>query len=138
MNIEKQARINILKRFESFYNKNKDQKRIIQTKNKNEHSYLYKRLKVEQIGLNIEIYDTSTDIYRPLSLREVYKLDKTKSIDDFCNKLFIKNSKKRIRHNRKCMQIAIAKNNDKEKMYHYKIATQEIKILRLFLDININ
>ena len=36
------------------------------------------------------------------------------------------------------MQLGIAKGNEKEKEYHYKIAMQEIKTLRQFLDINKN
>ena len=84
---------------------------------------------------NYEVYDTSTDVYRPLSSSELHRLNFS-DINDFCDYLFIKNSYKRIKNNRKSMQIAIAKKNQKNKNYHHKIAIEEIKTLRSFLHTN--
>ena len=125
----------ILKRFEDFYVKNKDEKSIVKLGNDNTYSIIYRRLLVQKNYTNIEIYDTSTDIYRPLKQNEIEDLNNSE-IDDFCNRLFVLNSKKRIRHNRYLMQLGIGKKNDKQKLYHYKIASKEIKNLKKFLDIN--
>jgi hypothetical protein len=95
----------------------------------------YRRLCVCMSDYGIEIYDTSTDIYRPLTKAEMKLLFEI-GIDDFCNNLVISSSWERIKNNRESMQLAIAKNNLKEKEYHYKIASEEIKILKDFLDIN--
>lgn len=80
---------------------------------------------------NYEAYDTSTDIYRPLSFHELIDI-KVFGVERFCDNLFIKNSLKRIKTNREYMQIAIAKKNAKNKEYHYKIANKEIKVLKEF------
>jgi hypothetical protein len=82
-----------------------------------------------------EAYDTSTDVYRPLNVSELNRLNLS-DINDFCDHLFIKNCYLRIKNNRKGMQIAIAKNNQKNKNYHHTIAIQEIKTLRNFLHTN--
>lgn len=84
---------------------------------------------------NYEAYDTSTDAYRPLNDNELHRL-KFCDINNFCDYLFIKNSHKRIKNNRENMHIAIAKNNQKNKNYHHKIAIEEIKTLRNFLHTN--
>lgn len=84
---------------------------------------------------NYEAYDTSTDAYRPLNDNELHRLNFS-DINNFCDYLFIKNSHKRIKKNRENMHIAIAKNNQKNKTYHHKIAIEEIKTLRNFLHTN--
>ncbi len=80
---------------------------------------------------NYEAYDTSTDIYRPLNMHEIIEM-KVYGVERFCDNLFIKNSITRIKTNREYMQIAIAKKNEKNKEYHYKIANKEIKVLKEF------
>lgn len=95
----------------------------------------YRRLCLCLSDYGLEIYDTSTDIYRPISETEMELLCNI-GIENFCTNLVISSSWERINDNRTSMQLAIAKNNIKEKEYHYKIASEEIKILRDFLDMN--
>lgn len=94
--------------------------------------YYYRRVCICKSAQYVTIYDTSTDLYRPLNPTETMDLYES-HIDDFCDKLVIDSAWQKIRNNRSLMQIAIAKGNKKEIDYHYKIATQEIKTLREFL-----
>lgn len=125
------------KRLNSFYKKHKQEKPIKKIKGNFIEHIIYRRLLVQKFNNEYEVWDNSTDVYRPLSEKELMDL-KSSDIDDFCNRLFIKNSADRINLNRKYMQIGIAKKNEKEKDYHYRIASEEIQILRKFLDINKN
>ena len=108
-----------------------DQKTLVEDKN-----IYHRRLCISfDEDKNYEAYDTSTNIYRPLNAKELTML-MFSDIDEFCDYLFVKNSHKRIKNNRANMQIAIAKNNQKNKKYYHKIAIQEIKTLRSFLHTN--
>ena len=51
-------------------------------------SYFYKTICVSQLGKRFEIFDTSTDIYRPLTDEEVDNLIEL-GLDKFTNKLSI-------------------------------------------------
>ena len=82
-----------------------------------------------------EIYDTSTDVYRPLRISELIELEKS-SLWAFTTKLLIKNTKESIRLNRRKFHIAIAKNNQKEKNYFHKKAIRKLKKLSYFFLIN--
>ena len=76
--------------------------------------------------------DRNLQILQPQEIEELY----SGSIDDFCDKLYVQNSIQRIKHNKRKMQVAILKENDKEKQYHYRITSETIKTLKNFLDIN--
>ena len=126
---------NIFERFVKIYQNRKNNK-ISRLQNKNDgDTYIYRRLTIMNIDNDHFIFDNSTDIYRPLNEDEIEELDEG-DIDDFCDKLYLQNSMQRIKNNKKKMQIAIIKNNDKEKQYHYRIASEAIKTLKNFLDIN--
>jgi hypothetical protein len=94
--------------------------------------YYYRRVCVCKSAEHVTIYDTSVDLYRPLSDSEAMQMYST-HIDDFCDKLVIDSAWEKIRNNRYSMQLAIAKGNKKEIEYHYKIASDEVKTLREFL-----
>jgi len=126
---------NIFERFVKIYQDKKNIK-ISRIHNKREgDTYIYRRLTIMNIDNDHFIFDNSTDIYRPLNDDELKELDEG-DIDDFCDKLYLLNSMQRIKNNKRKMQIAIIKNNDKEKQYHYRIASETIKTLKNFLDIN--
>jgi len=126
---------NIFERFVKIYQNRKNNK-ISRLQNKNDgDTYIYRRLTIMNIDNDHFIFDNSTDIYRPLNEDEIEELDEG-DIDDFCDKLYLQNSMQRIKNNKKKMQIAIIKNNEKEKQYHYRIASETIKTLKNFLDIN--
>lgn len=126
---------NIFERFVKIYQNRKNNK-ISRLINKNDgDTYIYRRLTIMNIENRHFVFDNSTDIYRPLNEDEIKELDEG-DIDDFCDKLYLQNSMQRIKNNKRKMQIAIIKNNDKEKQYHYRIASETIKTLKNFLDIN--
>ena len=95
--------------------------------------YHYRRLRVCKSAEDILFFDTSTDLYRPLSQNELNELEKL-NLDQFCDALFVRSSMERIENHRYKMQLAIAKKNTKEIEYHHKIASEELKILRDFFD----
>ena len=95
--------------------------------------YHYRRLRVCKSAENIIFFDTSTDLYRPLSESELQELEKL-TLDEFCDSLFIQSSMQKIENHRYKMQLAIAKKNIKDIEYHHKIASEELKILREFFD----
>ena len=77
-------------------------------------SYYYKTFCVEKLGKTIEMFDTTTDIYRPLKIPEIEMFLKT-SCDDFAQKLSYESNYRSFKENRKLFHIAIAKNSEKEK-----------------------
>ena len=95
--------------------------------------YHYRRLRVCKSAEDIIFFDTSTDLYRPLTQDELKDLENL-NLDQFCDALFIQSSMQKIENHRYKMQLAIAKKNAKDIAYHHKIATKEIKILKEFLD----
>jgi hypothetical protein len=122
---------------DKIYNKSLDlykQDKAIKTNNSVNCLY-YRRICVCLDDKEVEVYDTSTDIYRPLSLNELKLLIEI-GFDEFCDKVVIDSYWETIKDNRELMNIAIAKKNEREIIYHYKIAKEAIKNLREFLDIN--
>lgn len=97
------------------------------------NAYYYKNICASEREGVFEIYDTTTNIYRPLSTNEMRSL-MYKNIDDFCLKLKIKNLKERFGGHRHRFHIAIAKNNEKEKKFFYKRCVSDIKQLRKVLN----
>ena len=137
-NFKKQElQVKTLKRMQDFHQKYKCDKPIKRLSDNNIDVIIYRRLLVQKYFDEVDVFDNSTDVYRPLSSTELKALD-SMSIDDFCDDLLLSNSIERLKNNRYAMQLGIAKGNEKEKEYHYKIAMQEIKTLREFLDINKN
>jgi hypothetical protein len=98
-----------------------------------DNAYYYKNICASERDGVIEIYDTTTNLYRPLSLKEMRSLMYTKNIDDFCLKLKTKNLRERFNGHRHRFHIAIAKNNEKEKKFFYKRCVSDIKQLRKVL-----
>jgi hypothetical protein len=132
---KKELQLKALKRMQDFHEKYKGTKPVRRISDDNIEVIIYRRLLVQKYFDEVDVFDNSTDIYRPMSSTELKALDSMK-IDKFCDNLFISNSIERLKNNRYAMQLGIAKGNEKEKEYHYKIAMQEIKTLREFLDIN--
>ncbi len=95
-------------------------------------SYFYKTICVSQLGKRFEIFDTSTDIYRPLTDEEVDNLIEL-GLDKFTNKLSIKNTLDSIALNRNMFHIAIAKGSQKEKDFFFRKTMRRIKKLRNLL-----
>lgn len=134
---KKHLQLKTLKRMKNFYEKFKGDKPVRRISDNNIDVIIYRRLLIQKYFDEVDVFDNSTDVYRPLSSTELKALD-SMSIDEFCDDLFLSNSIERLKKNRYAMQIGIAKGNEKEKVYHYKIAMKEIKTLREFLDINKN
>lgn len=124
-----------LQRMQLFYESNRTKKPIKRIFDENIDVIIYRRLLVQRYFDTIEVFDNSTNIYRPLPLEELIKLD-SMDIDEFCDDLLVSNSIERIKNNRNAMHLGIAKGNQKEKDYHYKIAKNAIKNLKDFLRIN--
>ena len=80
----------------------------------------------------MDIFDTSTNIYRPLTKSEIQDLLKI-GLEKFATKLSIKNTLKSIADNRVLFHIAIAKKSDKEKEFYYRKTMRRIKKLRHLL-----
>lgn len=94
--------------------------------------YYYKRICVETKPGFEDVFDISTDIWRPLTLHEM------RTILDYgfehANKKIIRfNEVKKLQENRRLFQIASAKQNSKEKEFYYNIAMRAIKKLRSLL-----
>jgi hypothetical protein len=97
-----------------------------------DNAYYYKNICASERDGVIEIYDTTTNVYRPLSVEEMSKL-LLENIDKFCLKLKTKNLKERFAGHRHRFHIAIAKKNEKEKKFFYKRCVSDIKQLRKVL-----
>jgi len=100
-----------------------------------QESYYYKNICIERKDNIIEMFDTTTDIYRPLMLREIIdflEMDTT----EFTEKLKIHNIIKAFQNNRKMFHIAIFKGKEKEKLLYYNKAKRRLNHLRKLLDIN--
>jgi hypothetical protein len=134
---KKDLQLKTLKRMQDFHEKYKGDKPVKRMSDNNIDVIIYRRLLVQKYFDEVDVFDNSTDVYRPLSSAELKVLDSV-SVDEFCDFVFLSNGIERIKNNRYAMQLGIAKGNEKEKEYHYKIAMQEIKTLRQFLDINKN
>ena len=95
-------------------------------------SYYYKTLCISRLNKRMDIFDTSTNIYRPLTKSEIQDLLKI-GLEKFATKLSIKNTLKSIADNRVLFHIAIAKKSDKEKEFYYRKTMRRIKKLRHLL-----
>jgi hypothetical protein len=95
-------------------------------------SYYYKSICVCRLDKRIDIFDISTDIYRPLKNTEIQELLDI-GIDKFAKKLSIKNTLNAIKLNRNMFHIAIAKGSQKEKEFFFRKTMRRIKKLRILL-----
>lgn len=97
-----------------------------------EVSYYYKTIVISKAGNRIGIFDTSTDIYRPLQNKEIEELLEL-GLDKFTNQLGIRNTLDSIKLNRNLFHISIAKKSNKEKEFYYRKTMRRIKKLRKLL-----
>ncbi len=97
-----------------------------------EVSYYYKTIVISKDGKRIAIFDTSTDIYRPLKNKEIRQLLEL-GLDKFTNQLSIKNTTESIKLNRNLFHISIAKKSNKEKEFYFRKTMRRIKKLRKLL-----
>lgn len=95
-------------------------------------SYYYKVICICKDGKRFDIFDTSTDIYRPLHNHEIQMLLEI-GLDKFTNILAIKNTRQSILSNRNLFHIAIAKKSNKEKEFYFRKTMRRIKKLRKLL-----
>ena len=104
---------------------------------KNNQSYWYRGVVVEKLDKRIEMYDLSSDVYRPLSNKELTLfVQEETNVDKFVIDLQIKNTKKSLSLIRKLFHIAIAKKSEKDKLFYFRKAMRRIKKLRKLFDIN--
>ncbi len=91
--------------------------------------YYYRRICVDLNRGYENVFDTSTDIWRPLNIHELNII-----IDKGFSKanayLVIKNSQNQLRESRNAFHIASIKGNDKDKHKYFKKAIEAIKKLR--------
>ena len=80
----------------------------------------------------MEIFDTSTDIYRPLSNYEIADMIHI-GVEQFAQDLATKNTVESIAINRNMFHIAIAKKSEKEKEFYFRKTLRRIKKLRTLL-----
>lgn len=113
------------KKMFDFYKEHKNKKQIQLVKRRNLNVIIYRRIVVYDCKALSTwkscVYDNSCDIYKPLTKSEHDEFMQS-NVDDFCDKLYISNSLERIKLHHKKMRQAIAKKNNKLKLYHYKIA----------------
>ena len=95
-------------------------------------SYFYKSICMSKLDNRMEIFDIATDIYRPLSDKELETLIKI-GFDKFATQLQIKNTLDAIALNRNMFHIAIAKGSQKEKEFFFRKTMRRIKKLRKLL-----
>jgi hypothetical protein len=94
--------------------------------------YYYRRICIDLNKGYENVFDTSTDIWRPLTTAELLVLRERgfKLTNDY---LVIKNAKAQLQENRKDFHIATIKKNEKDKLKYYKKAIQAINKLREFV-----
>tara|TARA_R110002167_G_scaffold31132_2_gene102582 strand:- start:398 stop:739 length:342 start_codon:yes stop_codon:yes gene_type:complete len=97
-----------------------------------DNAYYYKNICASERDGQIEVYDTTSLLYRPLKESEM-KILLYENIDEFCKKLKTKNLQERFAGHRHRFHIAIAKQNEKEKKFFYKRCVSDIKQLRKVL-----
>lgn len=95
--------------------------------------YHYKRICIETKEGYRNVFDTSTDIWRPLTKHEMNVI-LTEGFADASRAIIKYNETRKLKENRHLFNLASAKGNTKEKEYYFKIATRAIKKLRSLLD----
>lgn len=91
--------------------------------------YYYRRICIDLNHGHENVFDTSTDIWRPLNIHELNVI-----IDKGFSKanayLVIKNSQTQLRDSRNAFHIASIKGNEKDKQKYFKKAIDAIRKLR--------
>lgn len=91
--------------------------------------YYHKRICVDLNEGRENVFDTSTDIWRPLNVHEL-EIIVEKGFSRGSNYLVIKNSRIQLSQSRKDFHIATIKKNEKDKIKYYNRAIEAIKKLR--------
>lgn len=92
-------------------------------------SVFYRRISVSKHESNIDVYDTSTNIYRPLKSHEI-DLALRIGIKNFVRVLQITNLSQRLRSERESYQRESIKGNVKKRDYFFTKAQETVKKLR--------
>ena len=94
-------------------------------------SVFYKRICVSKYEDQMEVYDTSTEIYRPLSQKEIDRLLEV-GPTNFSKMLKMKSLLEKYYDQRAYFHREAVKGNIKKRDYHYNKALKIIKQLREF------
>jgi hypothetical protein len=94
-------------------------------------SVFYKRICVSKYEDQMEVYDTSTEIYRPLSQKEIDRLLEV-GPTNFSKMLKMKSLLEKYHDQRAYFHREAVKGNIKKRDYHYNKALKIIKQLREF------
>lgn len=94
--------------------------------------YHYKRLCIETKKGYENVFDTSTDIWRPLNIDEMQMiLDEGFLVTN--QNVILYNELRKLKENRRMFHIATVKKNLKEKEFYFNIAKRAIKKLKSLL-----
>ena len=91
--------------------------------------YYHKRICVDLNKGYENVFDTSTDIWRPLNKIEL-KIIVDKGFSNGNTYITIKNSRSQLKDSRESFHIASVKNNEKDKIKYFKKAIDAINKLR--------
>lgn len=91
--------------------------------------YYYRRICVDLNKGYENVFDTSTDIWRPLNVHEL-NIIVEKGFSKGNAYLTIKNSRNQLLESREAFQIATIKGNEKDKNKYFKKAMEAIKKLK--------
>lgn len=94
--------------------------------------YHYKRLCIETKKGYENVFDTSTDIWRPLNIDEMQMILDEGFLVTNQNVIFY-NELRKLKENRRMFHIATVKKNLKEKEFYFNIAKRAIKKLKSLL-----
>lgn len=94
--------------------------------------YHYKRLCIETKKGYENVFDTSTDIWRPLNMDEMQMILDEGFLVTNQNVIFY-NELRKLKENRRMFHIATVKKNLKEKEFYFNIAKRAIKKLKSLL-----
>lgn len=93
------------------------------------HCYYHKRICVDLTPGYENVYDTSTDLWRPLNIHELNLIQHKGFV--FCNKyLAIKNTRNQLKNSRKDFRIATIKKHHKDQSKYYDKAMVALNKLR--------
>ena len=94
--------------------------------------YHYKRICIETKKGYENVFDTSTDIWRPLNVDEMQMILDEGFLVTNQNVIFY-NELRKLKENRRMFHIATVKKNLKEKEFYFNIAKRAIKKLKSLL-----
>jgi len=91
--------------------------------------YYYKRICIDTTPRQEDIFDTSTDLWRPLNLHELEMII-NEGLEKTNKYLVIKNARIELEENRRDFHIATIKRNEKDKTKYFKKAIEAVNKLR--------